>query len=109
MLKPEVLTPIRFTRGDKRTFVVGVKQRPLATGDTVTMTVRRYVNSPDILMQKVVTEFVEGKAHLYVKNADTKDIPFGNYIYDIQVTEPDGEPVTIFKGDFILTWEATYD
>lgn len=44
---------------------------------------------------------------LEIKPEDTKSLPFGKYVYDVQYTSPSGKVDTfIAKGRFILTEEV---
>ena len=99
---------LSMTRGDTESLTVSVKDRPFEAGDTVYFTVRSKVCAP-IVLQKIATEFMDGKAQFSIAPADTEGLPFGNYVYDVQWTQADGTVITIVKpAVFALTEEVTY-
>ena len=69
--------------------------KPLGAGDTVYFTVKKSYLDEKKLIQKVITEFVDGKAIIQFVPNDTKGIAFGTYVYDIQITFADGTVKTI--------------
>ena len=102
-----MFTKISFTRGDTKTLTAYADNRPFEAGDTVRFTVKKNTASPAVIT-KTITEFTEqGKAVIPLAHADTKDIDFGSYIFDCELTDSSGNVYTFVKGSFELTWEAT--
>lgn len=108
-------TNISMTRGDSETITVHCLDAnkilvPLVAGDTVYFTVKVNAYATAKLLQKVVTEFVEGKAIIEIKPEDTKSLAFGDYEYDIQLTTSLGVVTTIVPpSKFSLKGEITYE
>ena len=88
---------IRMTRGDSESITVTCEERPFAEGDKITMTVKESEYRKEILFQKNVTEFQDGKAIIEITPEDTKNFHFAGYVYDIQLTGADGTVTTIIK------------
>lgn len=104
-----MLANIHFTRGDTKTLTAYADNRPFVQGDTVRFTVKENVNA-DPVIQKTITSFTdEGKAVIPLAHADTKDLCFGKYIFDCELTDSSGNVYTFVKGSIELTWEATTD
>lgn len=99
-----------MTRGDSESILVSCPQSPFAEGDIITFTVRKTVHSPKVI-EKNVTEFTEeGKALISIAPADTANLEFGSYLYDIQWTKADGTVTTIIKpASFGIEKEVSYD
>lgn len=105
---------IKMIRGDTESLTVPVFMNgtllPLTPGDIAYLTVRKTTKSPIVAMQKVATDFVEGKAEFYISYEDTKDLDFGEYVYDVQVTFKDGSRKTVLLPEqFFIMDEVTYD
>lgn len=69
---------------------------PFETGDTVYFTVKRdtRLTSSEHVLQKVITEFEDGNAIIYLSPEDTAEMS-GMYIYDIEVIYKNGEVSTL--------------
>ena len=79
-------------------------------GDTVYFTVKKRHTDTEKILQKVCTEFLEGKAVISILPTDTKSLSVGRYIYDIQISSASGYVVTAIKPSvFELTPEVTYE
>ena len=108
-------TNISMTRGDSEAIKVTVKDTsgniiPLASGDTIYFTVRENVLGKTKIIEKIITEFDDGKALINIDPQDTKDLRFASYVYDIQLTKENGTVKTIIPpSQFIITGEVTYD
>lgn len=97
---------ISFTRGDTHSIKVTVPKRQFLATDVVQMTVRKSIGGA-ILLHKYAT-INDGVAYFSIAHDDTKDIPFGSYVFDVELTY-DNNVATVVKGRFELTWEATED
>lgn len=99
---------IYLTRGDSATLYVSVDGLSLASGDIVEMTVRKWVDDPEKKIYKKVTSFSSGKATIKLNPADTSNLEFGKYVYDVQLTHS-GEVCTIVTPSvFEIGPEVTY-
>lgn len=98
---------ITLTRGDSATFGLTVKQNTSSydfSNDTVKFTVKKNVNTEDILFQKT---FVGGVINL--TPSDTNDLKYGTYYYDVQLTtQSDGVYTVIPPSKFIVAQEVTF-
>lgn len=93
-------TNMYVIRGD--TEAVNVKVRdaegvsvPFITGDIVYFTVKKSIHDEAKLFQKVITQFIDGSAHIEISPTDTKLAKPGAYFYDIQLSKADGSVKTI--------------
>ena len=101
---------IRMVRGDSEAITVSCEQMPFKAGDKVTLTVRKSRMNSLLIMQKDVTDFVEGKAVIEIEPSDTSHLVFGDYIYDIQMIRADGTVKTIIRpATFTVELEVSYD
>ena len=71
------------------------------TGSELKMEVRNSIDNKILFSKKgVIDDGVNGKAHLAITPADTKNLnPQGEYITDIQITFANGEVHTIYPAD----------
>ena len=101
-------TNISMTRGDTETLTIRCSV-PFEDGDTVYMTARESVEAP-VAFQKIVREFGdEGEAVIVIDHEDTRDLAFGDYVYDVQVTRAAGAVKTLIQPSKLkLTEEVTY-
>lgn len=108
-------TNIFMTRGDSESIEVSLENDlgslvPLETGDTIYFTVKISPSSEEIFLQKIITDFPDGKALIEIKPEDTKDLNFMTYMYDLQYTKSDGQVTTIIPpSEFTITEEVTYE
>lgn len=105
---------ISLTKGDTEEFTVWQTKEdvhvPFASGDTVYFTVKTSTNTTSKILQKVITNFIDGKAVVRLEHEETEIINVGNYVYDIQVTSANGTVKTIVKpAKFTVTPEVTND
>lgn len=85
---------IYLTRGDSATFDVTIWNGGSIydySNDTVKMTVKRSLADRNPVIQKTVNAL--GKIVLEPK--DTKDLPAGDYYYDLELTKEDGTIDTV--------------
>jgi hypothetical protein len=108
-------TNITLTRGDSANLTVEIKdsdgtQIPLVTGDTIYFTVKSSPSTTTKLLQKVITAFTGGLANIEILPADTSQMMFGKYYYDIQYSRADGYVRTIVApSNFTVAPEVTYE
>ena len=106
-------TDVHMIRGDTEQLVVTCQfsdgtERPFEAGDTVTLTVA-WPMGPTVL-QKRVTDFVEGAAVISIAHADTNELAPNAYRYDVQLTTRDGTVATIIPpAKFMLEGDVTRD
>lgn len=102
-------TDIELTRGDtfKRTLVLtdaaGNPFTP-SSGDEIRFALKKKVKDETVLINRVIPN---DTLLLKIEPADTKNLPFGDYVYDIQITYENGDVdtfITISK--FKLTEEV---
>ena len=84
---------IKLTRGDSAIFEITITDSEgqpyeLQSGDLVEFTVKNFAIGEQPLIQKL------GRT-VQLRWEDTKDLPFGNYLYDVQITFANGDRDTI--------------
>ncbi len=109
-------TKIRMIRGDSEAMTVILRDAdhnsiPFEDGDTVYFTVKENSHTAEKLVWKKIQSFSnEGIAHIDIDPEDTKDLNYGRYVYDVQVTFKDGTVKTIIPmSSFTIEDEVTYD
>lgn len=100
---------ISLIRGDSGAFTISITDTggnavDLTEGDVLTFTVRRTPRSPTIVLQKTITD-----GTLTINPSDTQDMPFGSYVYDVELKRADGYVDTVIPPhEFLLLEEVTY-
>ncbi len=100
---------IAMIRGDSGIFKIDVidvagNAVTLDDNDVLTFTLRRATRSPTIVLQKTITGGM-----LTINPSDTQDMPFGSYVYDVELKRADGYTDTIIPPhEFLLLEEVTY-
>lgn len=100
-------TTIIMTRGDtvriRFPLTLDDEDYELQTGDTVRFAINTSGHEDEPLIEKTLDGY-----DLVLDPEDTKDLDFGTYFYDVQITfAASGDVVTyIAKGRLKLTWEA---
>lgn len=100
---------ISITRGDSAIFALTIKKADgepyeITEGDTVIFTVKMSTFDTKIITQKTV---VDGVVRLHPE--DTKDLEYGTYYYDVELTQSDGFVSTVISPHkFIVEQEVTY-
>jgi hypothetical protein len=107
-------TKISLTRGDSAIISVTTNNNNvpflLEEGDIVYFTIKTNATTQTKLVQKVITEFVDGKATITLNPQDTKPLAYGDYLYDVQLTLRTGEVITIIvPSRFTILEEVTYE
>lgn len=86
---------ITMTRGDTGSFSVTIKQNDGTTydysDDTVLFTVKENCYTTEIIFQKVV-KYGED---VVIEHEDTKNLFYGDYWYDVQLTGGGGSVMTV--------------
>lgn len=109
-------TDMSMVRGDTESITIKMQDKdgvkvPFVDGDILYMTVKRSGTTTRKILQKVVNSFTDGNAEIFISSEDTKNIPFLEYVYDIQVNRiEDGSITTIIPASkFVLNEEITYE
>lgn len=102
-------TKINLTRGD--TFLADLEIKwekdnvpyTPSSGDVIRFALKRdyYDDEPLILKTIDPNDMV-----LRLDPSDTKDLPFGNYVYDIEITMEDGYVDTFISDNLVLGYEV---
>ena len=102
-------TAIQMTRGDTLKALVGMKiqggeeYRPVE-GDVVRFAMKKKYSDEEELISKVIPN---DTLMLHLEPQDTKELEFGKYVYDIQITYANGDVDTfIDRAVFELTEEV---
>lgn len=102
---------VQLTRGDTARLNVSIKNTTLdedyeiAEDDIVTLTVKKTVNDSEPVVQKSLT----GSAAFKVDPADTAELAYGKYKYDVQLTTAAGDVYTVIEPTtFEITSEVTF-
>lgn len=89
---------IHLTRGDTARLLLSSvvnlvtgKEYILSADDTVTFTVKKTVYDTTPAVQITVP----GGAAIHIKPEDTKEMAFGKYLYDVQLTTADSDVYTV--------------
>lgn len=98
MLTVDKDNSIHLTRGDTARLLLGSvvnevtgKDFVFSADDTVTFTVKKTVYDTTPAVQITVP----GGAAIHIRPEDTKELSFGRYLYDIQLTTADGDIYTV--------------
>lgn len=100
---------ISITRGDSAIFALKIEKADgepykIGEGDTVIFTVKKSTFDKDIITQKTVVNGV-----ITINPDDTKDLEYGTYYYDVELTRADGFVSTVISPHkFIVEQEVTY-
>lgn len=97
-------TTISLTRGDSFEATVSITDYTPTTNDTIRFAMKHdYADSNPVIVKDIPISTMT----LKLDPADTKSLPFGRYVYDIQLTKGDGEVDTfITKASLQLTEEV---
>jgi len=107
---------IEIIRGDDRVFSVTVRKNGDIvdlTDYTVFFTVKpnfKMDDDSEAFIAKTYSNIVDpelGKFEIVLNANDTKDIPGGEYWYDIQIKSPSGTISSSLKDKFIVRWDIT--
>jgi len=102
-------TTIRLTRGDTLKVSVSLKDQsgkaytPMV-GDVIRFAMKKRYDDPEPLIYKVIDNEM---LMLVLEPSDTKDLAFGEYVYDMEITFDDGTVDTfINEACFIIAKEV---
>lgn len=98
---------ITLTRGDTARIDLAISKDGTEydySSDSVVFSVKTSTTVPQYIMQKTVTDGV-----IYIAPADTENLPYGTYRYDVQVTTSSGDVCTVIPpSNFIVAPEVTW-
>jgi hypothetical protein len=97
MLRIDNQGTIFLTRGDSAFFDVEIQHGDKAfqpmDGDVLNFSVKRTPNDEEYCIKKSFSP----AEPIVIEPADTKDMAFGRYMYDVQLTRANGEVYTIVE------------
>lgn len=95
-------TTITLTKGDSFfcTLTLTKNGQPYtpAQNDVIRFAIKKYYSSPTVLIEKVIPN---DTLLLHLLPTDTKQLQTGRYVYDIELTDEDGE-VDTFIAEAVL-------
>ena len=99
---------ITLTRGDTAELGLNVKKNDGTaydfSSDTVVLTVKSSTVTSEIIFQKT---FSSGE--IKIDPADTANMKYGTYKYDVQITTAGGDVYTVIPpSDFVVAQEVTF-
>lgn len=100
---------ISLTRGDSAVLLLKIQKSneseyELQAGDSVLFTVKKSVYDTDVIIQKKLTD-----GAIRLNPDDTKDLEYGTYYYDVELTQSDGFVTTVISPQkLIIEPEVTY-
>ena len=95
MLKISKNNAISICQGDTDSLTLNIKNYTLKSGDKLILTVKKHTNSADIVLQKQVEDVGKTSVTITFVGDDTKNIPFGKYVYDIRFKDGSGNYDTV--------------
>ncbi len=97
---------LSYVRGDTDSITVTCADDPFSAGDAVRMSISQSTTSPRLLFYEV-TSFTDGAAVINL-GAETGELSFGTYYYDIEITRANGNVQTPVRAKLNVLWEVTY-
>lgn len=85
---------IKIVARDTATLAVQLDNYSFVDGDKVYFTINNKTGETTYKTQKVITDFLDGRAIINLDQIDT-DLPPGEYYYDVQVNLKTGEIDTV--------------
>lgn len=88
---------IQLTRGDSARLSIIIEnditggEYKVTDTDTIRFTIKRSTSDPMPCVQKVV----KGTTNFYIEPSDTKDLSYGKYVYDVELTTASGDVYTV--------------
>lgn len=100
---------IYLTRGDIASFTLDIvddtrAKYEITDDDQILFTVKRSTSDTAVILQKAVVDKT-----ITIKPAETADLPYGTYYYDVQLSRPDGFVATVITPThFTICEEVTF-
>lgn len=85
---------IKIVAKDTAVLAISLDNYFLVPGDKVYFTINDVVGASTFKTQKIITDFLDGRAIINLDSKDT-DLEPGNYFYDVQVNLKSGEVDTV--------------
>lgn len=104
------MNDIKMIRGDTARFEIEIlnqNEEPysLQEGDKLVFTVKKNVSTRCVALQKQIT----GETFT-ITHDDTKNMAYGEYVYDVQLTQANGDVTTVIPpSSFYLDKEVNFD
>lgn len=104
------MNDISLTRGDTLHLQITLTDQEgevytLQDGDALVFTVKKNTSSDVVLIQKNILN-----SDITISHEDTKNMSYGTYVYDVQLTQANGDVTTVIKpSKFIITEEVNFD
>lgn len=100
---------IRLTRGDTARLTIdisdGETRYVIQPGDILRFSVKKSTNDSVYIFQKEL----EGESLLHIKPEDTRDLSYGKYCYDVELTTESGDVFTVIEpSSFEVMREVTW-
>lgn len=100
---------IKMIKGNTETIRIVCNDRNLEHADVISLNIKKSKDDNECIIKKYAKFSSENIAEITLYPTDTKNLPDGQYVYDIQFNGYDGYVQTIFKGDFYLDWRVAND
>lgn len=84
---------ITISRGDTADLTIGLDGAE--DGDTVVLTVKKDPASQALIEKTALAD--DGQAIFYFQSADTQDLSFGTYLWDLRIFGGNGDVTTPFR------------
>ncbi len=104
------MNDISITRGDTLNLEIKLTDQNgddyvLQEGDELVFTLKKDVYTQEILLQKNISG-----NRLTITHIETQTMKYGTYVYDVQLTQSNGDVTTVIKpSKFIITEEVNFD
>lgn len=103
------MNDITFIRGDTVELSISLydvdgEPYEVQEDDVLLWTVKRNTRTKEKVLQKQVTDTI------MIEHEDTKELPYGEYVWDLQLTQSDGTVTTVIPPSRLrLLEEVTYE
>ena len=98
-----------FPRGDTPRIKINVDV-PTGVVPTITFTMRKEATKQSPILVTKALDLEDGEYYLQFEEADTRDLDYGKYYYDVEYREPNSTPIrtqTLILSTIELTKEVT--
>ena len=109
MFRVDSNSNIAITRGDTGVLSINLTNKDgteyvMQSGDVLVMTVKQSTRTKDVILQKT---FADGQ--IKINPADTEQLSYGDYVYDIKLTTAANEVFTVITPHkFTIAEEVTW-